>query len=128
MITYSDADREDAWHPLLVEREEKNILVIWSIARRQGLCQERSIQISLRPAKLVHPVIASCARSRTVDIEPIGRKAARIYVGKKYPAAESTRRRKEHYDNELATHHEIDASSLTAADRIDRRSIADLLQ
>jgi len=90
----------DILHPLLVEREEKNVLVI-VIAGDKGFAGAFNSNIT----KAAHNFINQRrAAGQNIDIEPIGRKA-RDLVGKKFPAAvyEKT---EEHYDNDLATHYE----------------------
>jgi F-type H+-transporting ATPase subunit gamma len=91
----------DLIHPLLVEREEKNVLVI-VIAGDKGFAGAFNSNIT----KAAHRFIDERrAKGQNIDIEPIGRKA-RDLVGKKYPKAvyEKT---EEHYDNDLATHYEV---------------------
>jgi F-type H+-transporting ATPase subunit gamma len=96
-----NGDSGEILHPLLVEREEKNILVI-IVAGDKGFAGAFNSNIT----KAAHAFINERrAAGQTVDIEPIGRKAIAL-VGKKYPAAvyEKT---EEHYDNDLATHYEV---------------------
>ncbi len=91
----------DIMHPLLVEREEKNVLVV-VIAGDKGFAGAFNSNIT----KAAHNFINERrAHGQNVDIEPVGRKAIGL-VGKKYPAAvyEKT---EEHYDNDLATHYEV---------------------
>src|SRR5580698_10276777 len=94
-------DNGDVMHPLLVEREEKNVLVV-VIAGDKGFAGAFNSNIT----KAAHNFINERrAKGQNVDIEPVGRKAIGL-VGKKYPAAvyEKT---EEHYDNDLATHYEV---------------------
>jgi F-type H+-transporting ATPase subunit gamma len=91
----------DVLHPLLVEREEKNVLVI-VIAGDKGFAGAFNSNI----AKAAHTFINDRrARGQNIDIEPIGRKAIAL-VGKKYPAA-VYEKKEEHYDNDLSTHYEV---------------------
>jgi F-type H+-transporting ATPase subunit gamma len=95
------SDNGNVLHPLLVEREEKNVLVI-VVAGDKGFAGAFNSNIT----KAAHNFINDRrAKGLNVDIELIGRKAIAL-VGKKYPAAvyEKT---EEHYDNDLATHYEV---------------------
>jgi F-type H+-transporting ATPase subunit gamma len=90
----------DILHPLLVEREEKNVLVV-VVAGDKGFAGAFNSNI----VKAAQGFIDSRrATGQNVDIEPVGRKA-RDTFRKRYPAAvyEKT---EEHYDNDLATHFE----------------------
>jgi F-type H+-transporting ATPase subunit gamma len=91
----------DIIHPLLVEREEKNVLVL-VVAGDKGFAGAFNSSIT-KAAQ--HFIDERRALNQNVDIEPIGRKAIAL-VGKKYPAAvyEKT---EEHYDNDLSTHYEV---------------------
>jgi F-type H+-transporting ATPase subunit gamma len=93
-------DSGDLKHPLLVEREEKNVLVV-VIAGDKGFAGAFNSNITKAAQKFINERRAA---GQNIDIEPIGRKA-RDLIGKKYPAAvyEKT---EEHYDNDLATHFE----------------------
>src|SRR5436305_1760650 len=85
-------------HPLLIEREEKNVLVI-VVAGDKGFAGAFNSNIT----KAAHSFINERrAQGQNIDIEPIGRKA-RDLVAKKYPAA-VYEKKEEHYDNDLATH------------------------
>jgi F-type H+-transporting ATPase subunit gamma len=93
-------DNGDIMHPLLVEREEKNVLVV-VVAGDKGFAGAFNSNI----VKAAQGFIDSRrAAGQNVDIEPVGRKA-RDTFRKRYPAAvyEKT---EEHYDNDLATHFE----------------------
>jgi F-type H+-transporting ATPase subunit gamma len=94
-------DNGDVMHPLLVEREEKNVLVI-VVAGDKGFAGAFNSNITKAAQNFIND---RRAQGQNVDIEPIGRKAIGL-VGKKYPAAvyEKT---EEHYDNDLATHYEV---------------------
>ena len=88
-------------HPLLVEREEKNVLVV-VIAGDKGFAGAFNSNITKAAQNFINE---RRNQGQNVDIEPVGRKAIGL-VGKKYPAAvyEKT---EEHYDNDLATHYEV---------------------
>ena len=90
----------DVMHPLLVEREEKNILIL-VIAGDKGFAGGFNSNIG----KAAQRFIDDRRRSgQTIDLEPVGRKAIGLYK-RRYPAAEYERT-EEHYDNDLATHYE----------------------
>src|SRR5215472_1730519 len=88
-------------HPLLVEREEKNVLVIVA-AGDKGFAGAFNSNIAKAGRAFVD---ARLAQGKTVDIEAIGRKAIAM-VSKRFPAA-VFERKEEHYDNDLATHYEV---------------------
>ena len=91
----------DVRHPLLVEREEKNVLVV-VIAGDKGFAGAFNSNIT----KAAYAFIADRrAKGQNIDIEPVGRKA-RDLVGKRFPAA-VYEKKEEHYDNDLATHYEV---------------------
>jgi F-type H+-transporting ATPase subunit gamma len=92
---------DDVMHPLLVEREEKNVLVI-VIAGDKGFAGAFNSNIAKAAQSFINE---RRVQGQNIDIEPIGRKA-RDLVGKKYPAA-VYEKKEEHYDNELATHYEV---------------------
>ncbi len=97
---YSDETGE-ILHPLLEEREEKNVLVVF-VAGDKGFAGAFNSNI----VKAGQAFIGSrIAEGKTVDMELIGRKAV-THVGKRFPMA-VYEKKTEHYDNELATHHEI---------------------
>jgi F-type H+-transporting ATPase subunit gamma len=85
-------------HPLLVEREEKNVLVV-VIAGDKGFAGGFNSNIGKAAQKFID---GHRAKGDNVDLEPIGKKAIGLYK-KKYPAAvyEHT---EELYDNELSKH------------------------
>src|SRR5262249_9468849 len=96
-----NAQTGEILHPLLVEREEKNVLVV-VVAGDKGFAGAFNSNIT----KAAHNFINERrAKGQNVDIEPIGRKAIGL-LGKKYPAA-VYERKEEHYDNDLATHYEV---------------------
>jgi F-type H+-transporting ATPase subunit gamma len=87
-------------HPLLAEREEKNVLVI-VVAGDKGFAGAFNSGI----VKAAQGFIDSRrAIGQTVDIETVGRKAREAFR-KRYPAA-VFEKKEEHYDNDLATHFE----------------------
>ena len=94
------SDSGDVMHPLLVEREEKNVLVI-VVAGDKGFAGAFNSNI----VKAAQGFIDSRrAAGQNVDVEPVGRKA-RDTFRKRYPAA-VYEKKEEHYDNDLATHYE----------------------
>jgi F-type H+-transporting ATPase subunit gamma len=93
-------DSGDVMHPLLVEREEKNVLVI-VVAGDKGFAGAFNSNI----VKAAQSFIDSRrTQGQSVDVEPVGRKARDTYR-KRYSAA-VYEKREEHYDNDLATHFE----------------------
>jgi F-type H+-transporting ATPase subunit gamma len=87
-------------HPLLVEREEKNVLAV-VIAGDKGFAGGFNSNIGKAAQRFIDE---RRGMGQTVDLEPVGKKAIALYK-KKYPAAnyEKTER---HYDNDLSTHYE----------------------
>jgi len=88
----------DIMHPLLVEREEKNVLVV-VIAGDKGFAGGFNSNIGKAAQKFIDD---RRARGQNIDLEPIGKKAIGLYK-KKYPAA-VYEHKEELYDNELAKH------------------------
>ncbi len=97
---YND-DTGDVLHPLLEEREEKNVLVVF-VAGDKGFAGAFNSNIVRAGQAFIAERIA---QGKTVDMELIGRKAV-VHVGKRFPMA-VYEKKTEHYDNELATHYEI---------------------
>src|ERR1700712_3940253 len=93
-------DSLDVMHPLLVEREEKNVLVI-VVAGDKGFAGAFNSNIVKAAQSFIN---GRRAQGQNVDIEPVGRKA-RDTFRKRYPAA-VYEKKEEHYDNDLATHFE----------------------
>jgi F-type H+-transporting ATPase subunit gamma len=93
-------DSGDVMHPLLVEREEKNVLVI-VVAGDKGFAGAFNSNIVKAAQGFID---IRRAQGQNVDVEPVGRKARDTYR-KRYPAA-VYEKREEHYDNDLATHFE----------------------
>jgi F-type H+-transporting ATPase subunit gamma len=87
-------------HPLLVEREEKSVLLI-VIAGDKGFAGGFNSNIGKAAQKFI---TERTGNGQNVDLEPIGKKAIGLYK-KRFPAAiyEKT---EEHYDNDLSTHYE----------------------
>jgi F-type H+-transporting ATPase subunit gamma len=94
-------DSLDVMHPLLVEREEKNVLVI-VVAGDKGFAGAFNSNIAKAAQNFIN---GRRAQGQNVDVEPVGRKA-RDTFRKRYPAA-VYEKKEEHYDNDLATHFEI---------------------
>jgi F-type H+-transporting ATPase subunit gamma len=95
------SDSLEVMHPLLVEREEKNVLVI-VVAGDKGFAGAFNSNIVKAAQSFIN---ARRAQGQTIDIEPVGRKARDTYR-KRYPAA-VYEKKEEHYDNDLATHFEV---------------------
>src|ERR1700733_8235392 len=87
-------------HPLLIEREEKNVLVI-VIAGDKGFAGGFNSNVGKAAQKFIDTRVA---RGENIDLEPIGKKAIAFYK-RKFPAA-NYQKTEEHYDNDLATHFE----------------------
>ena len=87
-------------HPLLVEREEKSILIL-VIAGDKGFAGGFNSNIGKAAQRLIGE---RAEKGQNIDLEPIGKKAIGFYK-KRFPAAiyEKT---EERYDNDLSTHYE----------------------
>ena len=85
-------------HPLLVEREEKNVLVL-VIAGDKGFAGGFNSNIGKAAQRFID---ARRAMGQTIDLEPIGKKAIALYK-KRFPAA-VYEHKEELYDNDLAKH------------------------
>jgi F-type H+-transporting ATPase subunit gamma len=94
-------DSGDVMHPLLVEREEKNVLVI-VVAGDKGFAGAFNSNIVKAAQNFIN---TRRELGQNVDVEPVGRKA-RDTFRKRYLAA-VYEKKEEHYDNDLATHFEI---------------------
>jgi F-type H+-transporting ATPase subunit gamma len=88
-------------HPLLVEREEKNVLVV-VVAGDKGFAGGFNSNIGKAAQRFVDE---RRGMGQSVDLEPVGKKAIALYK-KKYPAANYEKTEK-HYDNELSTHFDV---------------------
>jgi F-type H+-transporting ATPase subunit gamma len=95
-----DATTGEIMHPLLVEREEKNVLVV-VIAGDKGFAGGFNSNIGKAAQRFIDE---RREKGQTVDLEPIGKKAIGLYK-KRYPAA-VYEHIEEHYDNDLSTHFE----------------------
>ena len=87
-------------HPLLIQREEKSILVI-VIAGDKGFAGGFNTNVQKAAQKFLD---ARVAKGQNVDLEPIGRKAIGFF--KRRYAAAQYEKTEEHYDNDLSTHYE----------------------
>ncbi|HEX3969058.1 MAG TPA: FoF1 ATP synthase subunit gamma [Edaphobacter sp.] len=96
-----DDETGDVLHPLLVEREEKNVLVV-IVAGDKGFAGAFNSNIVKAAQTFID---ARRAQGQNIDVEPVGRKARDLFR-KRYPAA-VYEKKEEHYDNDLATHYEI---------------------
>jgi F-type H+-transporting ATPase subunit gamma len=96
-----DDETGEVLHPLLVEREEKNVLVV-VVAGDKGFAGAFNSNIVKAAQGFID---ARRAQGQNIDVEPVGRKA-RDTFRKRYPAA-VYEKKEEHYDNELSTHFEI---------------------
>jgi len=85
-------------HPLLVEREEKNVLVV-VIAGDKGFAGGFNSNIGKAAQKFIDE---RRGQGQNVDLEPIGKKAIGLYK-RKYPAA-VYEHKEELYDNDLSKH------------------------
>src|ERR1700761_370634 len=88
----------DVMHPLLVEREEKNVLVV-VIAGDKGFAGGFNSNIGKAAQKFIDE---RRALGQNIDLEPVGKKAIGLYK-RKYPAA-VYEHKEELYDNELSKH------------------------
>ena len=88
-------------HPLLVEREEKSVLVV-IVAGDKGFAGAFNSNITKAAFRFIEE---RTAKGQNVDVEAVGRKAITL-IGKKYQAA-VYEKKEEHYDNDLSTHYEV---------------------
>ncbi|MES2393057.1 MAG: FoF1 ATP synthase subunit gamma [Acidobacteriota bacterium] len=93
-----DEDSGEMLHPLLVEREEKNVLVL-VVAGDKGFAGGFNSNIGKAAQRFIDE---RRAQGQNIDLEPIGKKAIGFYK-KKYPAA-IYEHVEQHYDNDLAKH------------------------
>jgi F-type H+-transporting ATPase subunit gamma len=91
-------DQGDIMHPLLIEREEKNVLVV-VIAGDKGFAGGFTSNIGKAAQRSIEE---RRGQGQTIDLEPIGKKAIGLYK-RKYPAA-VYEHKEELYDNDLAKH------------------------
>ena len=85
-------------HPLLVEREEKTVLVL-VIAGDKGFAGGFNSNIGKAAQRFIDE---RSERGQNVDLEPVGKKAIGLYK-RRYPAA-VYEHKEELYDNDLAKH------------------------
>jgi len=90
----------EVMHPLLIEREEKTVLVI-VIAGDKGFAGGFNSNVGKAAQKFID---ARFAKGQNIDLEPVGKKAIGFYKRKFEPA--KYRKTEEHYDNDLSTHYE----------------------
>ncbi len=88
-------------HPLLVEREEKSVLLI-VIAGDKGFAGGFNSNIGKAAQRFI---TERTALGQNLDLEPIGKKAIGFYK-KRFPAA-SYEKTEQHYDNDLSTHYDV---------------------
>ncbi len=93
-------DTGEVLNPLLVEREEKSVLVI-VIAGDKGFAGGFNSNIGKAAQKFID---ARVGLGQNVDLEPVGKKAIALFK-KRIPAA-NYEKKEEHYDNDLSTHYE----------------------
>ena len=87
-------------HPLLVEREEKNVLVVM-IAGDKGFAGGFNSNVGKAAQKFID---TRRAKGQNIDLEPVGKKAIGMYK-RRFPAA-NYEKTEEHYDNDLSVHYE----------------------
>src|SRR6201986_1266160 len=90
----------DVMHPLLVEREEKNVLVV-IVAGDKGFAGAFNSNIVKAAQTFIE---ARRAQGQNIDVEPGGRKAGDVF--RKGSPAAVYKKKEEHYANDLATHYE----------------------
>jgi F-type H+-transporting ATPase subunit gamma len=88
----------EVMHPLLVEREEKNVLVV-VIAGDKGFAGGFNANIGKAAQRFLDE---RRSQGQNIDLEPVGKKAIGLYK-KRYPAAQYEHT-EELYDNDLAKH------------------------
>jgi F-type H+-transporting ATPase subunit gamma len=95
-----NAETGEILHPLLIEREEKSVLVI-VIAGDKGFAGGFNSNVGKAAQKFID---ARFGRGQNIDLEPVGKKAIGFYK-RKYEAAKYEKT-EEHYDNDLSVHYE----------------------
>src|ERR1700689_1524119 len=93
-----DDETGDVVHPLLIEREEKNVLVV-VIAGDKGFAGGLNSKIGKAAQRFIDE---RRGMGQNIDLEPVGKKAIGLYK-KRFPAA-NYEHKEELYDNELAKH------------------------
>ena len=104
MVRRTDLYNEDTGeilNPLLVEREEKNVLVI-VIAGDKGFAGAFNSNIGKAAQRFIDE---RRKLGQNIDLEPVGKKAIALY--KKKVAAANYEKTEQHYDNELSTHYDV---------------------
>src|ERR1700722_13980972 len=120
----------DIMHPLLVEREEKSVLLI-VIAGDKGFAGGFNSNIGKAAQRFI---TERTEQGQNVDLEPIGKKAIGFYK-KRFPAA-NYEKTEEHYDNDLSTHYdtirhraepiEVAAEHVTMLVKVDFDEVAEM--
>ena len=87
-------------NPLLVEREEKNVLLV-VIAGDKGFAGGFNSNVGKAAQKFMN---GRLAKGQNIDLEPVGKKAIGMY--KRRFAAAQYNKTEEHYDNDLSVHYE----------------------
>lgn len=87
-------------HPLLAERDEKNVLLL-VIAGDKGFAGGFNSNVGKAAQKFIDTRVS---KGQNVDLEPVGKKAIGFY--KRRYAAAIYEKTEEHYDNDLSTHYE----------------------
>ena len=93
-----DETTGDVMHPLLVEREEKSVLLV-VIAGDKGFAGGFNSNIGKAAQRFLDE---RRRQGQNIDLEPVGKKAIGLYK-RRYPAAEYEHK-EELYDNDLAKH------------------------
>jgi F-type H+-transporting ATPase subunit gamma len=96
---YNEATGE-ILHPLLIEREEKNVLVI-VVAGDKGFAGAFNSNIGKAAQRFIDE---RRKLGQNIDLEPVGKKAIALY--KKKFAAANYEKTEQHYDNDLSTHYD----------------------
>ena len=93
-----DEQTGEVFHPLLIEREEKSVLVL-VVAGDKGFAGAFNSNITKAAQTFID---ARRGAGQNIDVEPIGRKARDSYR-RRYPEAKYEHT-EERYDNDLSTH------------------------
>jgi F-type H+-transporting ATPase subunit gamma len=117
-------------NPLLVEREEKNVLVI-VVAGDKGFAGAFNSNIGKAAQRFIDERRKA---GQNIDVEPVGKKAIGLYK-KRFPAA-NYEKTEEHYDRGLSVHYdqirhraqpiEVAAEHATMLLRVDFGDVADM--
>jgi F-type H+-transporting ATPase subunit gamma len=95
-----NAQTGEILHPLLIEREEKNVLVI-VVAGDKGFAGAFNSNIGKAAQRFIDE---RRKLGQNIDLEPVGKKAIALY--KKKFAAANYEKTEQHYDNDLSTHYD----------------------